>query len=140
MINKFQKQRGFSLIEIILAISLFALSVMGLTGSLIYGQQSSLISLHRSQAVFLANEGLDASVNIGRENFSNLVEGTFGLSILNNSYSLDGTSDIWDIYERDITILNIDANTKQITSDVSWSQSFVDQGNVSLITYITNWK
>jgi prepilin-type N-terminal cleavage/methylation domain-containing protein len=140
MIHKLKNKRGFSLIEIILAVSIFALSVMGLTGSLIYGQQSSLLALHRAQAVFLANEGLEATENIGRESFSNLVDGTFGLAVLNNSYILNGSFDMWDIYKRKVTVSNIDNNTKQVESDVSWSLNTIDGGQVSLITYITNWQ
>lgn len=140
MIHKFNNKKGFSLIEIILAISIFALSIMGLTGGLIYGQQSNLIASHREQAVFLAKEGIEAGENIGRENFTNLVDGSFGLIVENNSYAFSGSSDTWDIYERQITISSIDANTKQISSRVSWSLSVMDEGQIVYNTYITNWK
>lgn len=140
MINKFKHKKGFSLVEIILAISIFALSVMGLVGAIIYGQQSSLLASHRAQAVFLANEGMEAVQNISAESFNNLVDGSFGLDILNNSYAFSGTPDTWDIYERRITISNIDPNTKQIELQVSWSQNVFDDGEVVLTTYITNWK
>lgn len=140
MIQRLKNKKGFSLIEIILAISIFALSVAWLTSSLIYGQQSSLNAFHRAQAVLLANEGLEASENIAMEDFNNLVNGSFGISIENNQYVYSGGTDIWDIYERKITISNINDNTKKVTSDVSWSQSVMDEGDVSFVTYITKWK
>jgi prepilin-type N-terminal cleavage/methylation domain-containing protein len=140
MIKKFNNKKGFSLVEIILAVSIFALSVMGLTGGLIYGQQSSLLASHRAQAVLLATEGVEASQNISAESFSNLVNGSFGLVIAGNIYTLSGNSDVWDIYERQIIVSDIDANTKQVISNVSWAQSTFDEGQISFTTYVTNWK
>ncbi len=133
--------KGFSLIEIILAVSIFALSVMGLTGGLIYGQQSSLSAVYREQATLYASEGIHASTNIADESFNNLVDGEYGLSIENNIYNFKGAPDILDdIYNRQISISSIDANTKQINSLVIWTQSGTEQGRVLFITYITNWK
>lgn len=140
MIKKVHNKRGFGLIEIILAVSVFALSVMGLTGGLVYGEQSSVLALHRAQAVLLAEEGLEATRNIADESFSNLADGDFGLAIENNSYIFSGSSDVWDIYERQITVQNVDANTKQITSRVSWSQNVLNTGNIEFTTHITNWE
>lgn len=140
MIKKVHNKRGFGLIEIILAVSVFALSVMGLTGGLVYGEQSSVLALHRAQAVLLAEEGLEATRNIADESFSNLTDGDFGLAIENNSYIFSGSSDVWDIYERQITVQNVDANTKQITSRVSWSQNVLNTGNIEFTTHITNWE
>ncbi len=140
MILKTHKQRGFSLVEIILAIAIFGLSVMGFSTGLVYGQQSSLVAVHRNQAVWLASEGIEASKNIASEDFNNLVDGDFGLSIAGNSYIFDGTTDSWDIYERHITISSVDTNTKKVESYVLWSQGLFDEGNVDFETYITNWK
>jgi prepilin-type N-terminal cleavage/methylation domain-containing protein len=140
MIQRLKNQRGFSLIEIILAVSIFALSITGLSGSLIYGQQASIIAAHREQAVFYANEGLEATQNIAENNFDNLTDGSFGLVIENDSYTLRDNSDTTDIYERQITISPIDSNTKQVISNVSWSQGMFDEGQVSFTTYVTNWK
>ena len=140
MSKKSSNQSGFSLVEIILAISVFALSVLGLSGGLIYGSQSNIAAANRVQATFLSSEGLEAVENIAEENFDNLVDGSTGLTVENNSYILTGNSDTYDIYERQITILSVDANTKEVTSRVSWSQGVMDEGEVTLSTYITDWK
>lgn len=132
--------KGFSLVEVILAISIFTLCVMGLTGGLIYGQQSGVIASNRGQAILLANEGIEATQNIADESYTNLVDGDFGLTIINNSYSLTNNPDVWDIYERQITISSIDMNTKQVEVVVSWPQNAIDRSQVSFTTYITNWK
>ena len=128
------------MVEIILAVSIFALSVMGLIGGLIYGQQSSSIALHRAQAIFLANEGIEASQNISAESFSNLTDGPFGLLVENNIYTFSSSFDVWDIYERQIIISSINGDTKQVVSNVYWAQGPFDEGQVSLATYITDWK
>ena len=133
-------KKGFSLVEIMLAVSIFALSVMGLSGGLFYGQMAGITASHRNQAVFYANEGLDATRNIAFDSFGNLVNGSFGLVILDNSYDFAGSSEFLDIFERQIIISDIDANTKKVTSKVSWQGGVMDEGEVILITYITNWK
>ncbi len=139
MIKRQDHNKGFSLIEIMLATSIFAVSVMALSGGLIYAQQSALLASHRMQGVFLAAEGMEATQNIAAEDFANLVDGDFGLAVVNNSYAFNGSSDTWDIYERHVSISSIDDQTKEIEVIVSWSQSVFDEGSVTLNTYITHW-
>ena len=52
--------KGFSLVEVLLAVSIFGLLLLFLTGGLIYGQQSTALSGARARAEFLAEEGLEA--------------------------------------------------------------------------------
>lgn len=140
MNRRLLNKKGFSLIEVILAISIFALSVTGLLGGVLYGQYAGVIASHRGQAALLATEGIEATQHIAAENFSNLTDGLFGLDSSTLSYTLIQNPDVWDIYERSIAISSIDANTKYIESTVSWSQSGIDRGEVLITSYITNWK
>lgn len=140
MFKKPNNQKGFNLLEIILAVSVFALSGMGLSLGIIYGEQSILSANIREQALLLAREGLDASRNIANADFSDLVDGNFGLVVAGNMYEFSGTYDIWDIYTREIFISTIDANTKEVVSRVSWPQNASREGSLELATYITNWR
>jgi len=134
-------QKGFSTIEVLLASTILVLIVTAFMGAYIYGSESTALAGQRVRAVFLAEEGLEASRNIRDENFSNLTDGTKGLSISGNQWTFSGSSDLTDsFYTRQITISTVDSSRKQITSAVSWQQNPQRTGSVSLITYLTNWK
>lgn len=132
-------QRGFSLVEVLLAVSVFGLVVTALVGGLIFGQQSTALSGQRARAVILADEGLEAVRNIRDENFSSLTNGTHGLAISGNQWVLSGSQDITDIYTRQIAISTVDAKRKSITANVTWQQNAQRSGTVSLVTYLTSW-
>lgn len=132
-------KRGFSLVEVLLAVSIFGLIVTALVGGLIFGQQSTALAGARSRATILADEGLEAVRNIRDENFSNLTDGAFGLAISANQWVFSGTSDTTDIFTRAITISAIDANRKLVTSTVTWQQNPQRTGSVTLTTYLSNW-
>lgn len=133
-------QSGFSLVEVLLAVSVFSLIVTGLIGGLIYGQESTALAGQRARAAILADEGLEAVRNIRDANFSNLTDGTFGLTTTGNQWNLSGSSDATDIFTRAITISAVDAKRKQVTSTVTWQQNAQRNGTVSVVTYLTNWK
>jgi len=136
-----QPKHGFSLVEVLLAVSIFGLIVVALVGGLIYGQESTAVAGARSRAVMLADEGLEAVRNIRDESFANLPDdGPHGLTILSNKWSFSGSSDTTDdIFTRTITISTVDANRKQVTSTVSWQQTPQRTGSVTLTTYFTAW-
>lgn len=132
-------ERGFSLVEVLLAVSVFGLIVTALFGGLIYGTQSTALAGQRARATMLADEGLEAVRNIRDENFSNLTDGTYGLTISGNQWTLSGAQDTTDIFTRSLAISSIDSNRKQITATVSWQQTPQRTGSVALTTYLTNW-
>ena len=132
--------RGFSLVEVLLASSLFALLVTVLVGAYLYGQESTSLAGRRVQASFLANEGLEATRNIRDNSFGNLSDGVYGLVISGNQWIFSGSSDITDIFTRQITISTVDADRKQIDAQVTWQQNPQRTGTVSLVTYLTNWQ
>lgn len=132
-------QSGFSLVEILLAVSVFGLIVMALVGSLIYGQESTALAGERSRVAILADEGLEAARNIRDAGFSNLTDGTHGLAISSNQWTLSGTSDTTDIFTRSLAISSVDANRKQVIATVTWPQTPQRSGTVTLTTYLTNW-
>lgn len=133
-------KQGFSLVEVLLSVAVFSLIVTALVGGLIYGQQSTALAGMRSRAALLADEGLESVRNIRDANFSNLTDGTFGLTTTGNQWNLSGSSDITDIFTRAVTVSAVDANRKLVTSTVTWQQNPQRTGNVTLATYLTNWK
>lgn len=131
--------KGFSIIEILLAGSIFISLVTMLVGGYLYGQESTVLSGNRASAIFIAEEGLEAVRNIRDEDFLNLNDGTHGLSISGDEWTFSGSSDITDIYTRTITIASLDTHKKSITSNVVWKQNEQRDGSVSLVTYLSEW-
>ncbi len=85
----------------------------------------SIASMHaagdRVRAVMLAEEGLEAARNIRDVGFRNLTDGTHGISLVGNQWTLSGFEDITDIYRRRIVISSVDSSTKLVTSTITWS-------------------
>lgn len=131
--------KGFSLVEVLLAVAVFALIVSGLIGGLIYGQQSTALAGQHARAVMLADEGLEAVRNIRDAGFINLADGTYGLTTTGNQWNLSGSSDTTDIFTRQVIISTVDTKRKNITINVTWQQNPQRTGSVSVVTYLTNW-
>lgn len=139
-LSEYSKSKGFSLVEVLLSVSILGLLLTFLTAGLIYGQESTALSGARIRATFLAQEGLEASRNIRDSSFANLTNGTYGLNTSTGHWAFSGSSDTTDSFTRTITISTVDANRKQVTSTVTWQQNPQRQGSVQLTTYLNNWK
>ena len=133
-------QKGFSLVEVILSSAVFVLLVTALVGAYLYGQESTALAGNRVRAAMLADEGLEAARNIRDAGFSNLIDGTYGLTISGNQWNLSGLNDVTDIFTRQITISTVDSETKQLLSAVSWQQNPSRTGSVTHTTRFTNWQ
>ena len=132
--------KGFSLIEALLSISIFSLLITVFVGSIIYGQESERLANDRARATFIAEEGLEAVRNIRDAGFENLVAGTYGLSISGNQWNFSGSSDTVEIFNRSVNISDLDEKTKLVKSTVEWQQNNQRSGIVSLETRMTNWR
>lgn len=134
------KQLGFSLVEVILSTAVFVLLVTALAGVYLYGQESTAMAGNRARAVMLAEEGVEAARNIRDQSFSNLVDGTYGLTTTGNQWNLSGSQDTTDIFTRKITISSIDSKRKSLTSNVTWQQNPQRSGSVDVSTRLINWQ
>ena len=133
------RQSGFSVVEVLLAVAFMALVVTALVGAVIYGRESMALAGNRNRALFLAEEGLEAARNLRGEAWANLAVGTWGLVTTGNQWGLGGASDTTGIFLRTITISTVDAERKQVISTVTWPQNAQRNGEVVLITYLTTW-
>ncbi len=130
---------GFSMVEVILASSIFALIVVSFVGVFLYGQEATALAGKRSSAVFLAEEGLEAVKNIRDSGFAGLADGTYGLAVSGGQWNLSGSQDVNGIFTRQIAISTIDAKRKQIASTITWQQNRQRAGRVSMTSRLTNW-
>ncbi len=139
----FKNQRkcsGFSLVEVIFAIAIFSLLMTVLTGAYLYGQEATVLSGNRSRANFYAKEGMEAVRNIRDNDFENLEDGIYGLTVSDNEWQLVGSQDSWGIFTRTIEIYSIEENKKGVQVSVSWDQNMQREGLVFLEGHFTNWR
>lgn len=131
-------QCGFSLAEAIVAIFIMGIVASTLVGAVIYGMQIAAITGARARASNIADEGMEIVRGIRDENFSNLVDGSYGLQTAANKWMFSGTNDVTDIFTRQITIAPVDSVTKKITSTVTWKQNSRLNGTTTEISYLGN--
>jgi Tfp pilus assembly protein PilV len=131
-------QRGFSPVELLLAVAIFGLISVGVIGALVYGRESTAEAGNRARATLLAEEALEAVRNVRDASYASLADGTYGLSNASGSWVLSGSSDTTDIYSRSVTISSGGTNRKNITSTVSWPQAS-GTGSVTVNARLTNW-
>jgi len=89
---------GFSLVEVLLASSIFALFVTAFVGAYLYGEETTSLAGAHARATLLAEEGLEVVQNIRDESFSNLNDGSYGLVIVGTQWILSGTEDVTDVF------------------------------------------
>ncbi len=132
--------RGFSIVEVLLASTVFALLATALIGAVIYGRESMATAGARGRALLIAEEGLEAGRNIRDSNFADLTDGNYGLSLFGNQWLFSGTSDVVFPFTRQVAISTPSADRKQVVSTVTWQQTPSRTGTVTLATYHTNWR
>jgi prepilin-type N-terminal cleavage/methylation domain-containing protein len=131
-------QAGFSLVELLLASAIFGILAVALIGAIIYGRNASSYSGDRLRGAQIADEGLQAVRNIRANGFSNLADGTYGLTQSSNTWALSGTSDTTDIYTRQVVISSPDSSHKLATVNVSWPAG-TSTLQSSVVAQFANW-
>lgn len=131
---------AFSLVEAVLSIALFVLIVSGLVGAIVYVDQTAVTAGMHGRATQLAEEGIEAARSIRDKSFSNLTEGSFGLSNTDGTWSLSPTPDTTGIFTREINITTVSPGVKEIVSTVTWSYNLQRAGSVTMITRLSDWR
>ncbi len=130
---------GFSLIEVIIATALTGLFLAASAGGLLYGIRLSKEAGRKSQAVYLAEEALAAVQNIRDDDYTNLTDGTWGITTTGSQWNLSGASDTTGIFTRQVTITSPDATKKEVTSTIAWQDVTGAARTLSLVTYLSDW-
>jgi len=138
--KKREEQAGQSLAEIIIAVGVFAIG-MATVGMLVLNAQSSSIrSIERTKAVFLAKEGLEAIRSIRNGDYDYITDGTYGIALSGGRWTLSGASDSQDKFTRTVSITSLDVDTKRIESNVSWQSQSGPPGNVVYSEQLADWE
>jgi len=157
LLKNISSSDGFSLVEAILAVSIFGLIVTALVGSYLYGIEGTADAGMRSRAVFLAQEGIEAVRSIKQQAFNELVLSQSGIDDSSNQWEFlgEGTTETIDIFTRTITFANVcrdasdiitacpglytDLFTKEVIVEVSWEASPAFTRSVVRRDYLTAW-
>jgi len=142
--SKNKKESGQSLIELLIAMTIFVMAV-SVTGFLILDVYlSDRVGREQTIATFLAQEGMEATRSIRDNNWDDLINGEHGLLVSAGKWVFEGSEDDVSDYlgegVRKITIEEIDSSRKKITSEVIWKLTEVRTEQASLISYLTNWR
>lgn len=130
-------QKAFTLLEILLSISMISVFVVIFITSLIDSQESNTLSEKRNTAVRLADEGLEGVRNLRDAAYTNITDGTYGITHAGNVWSLVPASDITlNTYTRTIEITALTPREKRVTVTVTWEQNARRNGSVTLVTYL----
>lgn len=91
-----RSEKGFSVVEVLLAVTIFGFLATGVIGAIIYGRASTATAGDVARANYLAEEGVEAARNIGNSAFSNLTESVTNVGNTNvevgNDSNVNGTS------------------------------------------------
>lgn len=151
---KTKKLNSFSLVEVILAISIFTIISIAIVETILHSISSHHLAEEYTQAEFYAQEGIEALRSIRNQNWSNINPGTFGLTKTNGFWQLQSNPETLGKFTRIIKIdpVNrlgdqivenggtIDPYTYKITSKVSWNFSPLRQNTIEKIAYLTYFK
>lgn len=148
------KKSGISLVEVLLAIGIFAVFSLGIFYLSVETLKRDVKIESASEAILYAQEGLEAVISMRDRNFLLLTNGDHGLELVNNLWTfIPAPENIDGFFSRTITIAdvyrdasgniaasgNFDPNTKKITSEVSWFLRGIFPQSNTLVTYLTNW-
>jgi len=141
-----KKNRGFSLLELILAIAIFSLSSFAIATMLIDSNLSTKSNTERIEALLYTKEGIEAARSIRDNNWDTWValsDGDYGLATTSSStWAFIGTSDyLDDKYTRVINVTSdpVASTTKEVSVNVSWNLTPVILASTTLKTILTNW-
>ncbi len=148
---------GFSLIEVLLASSIFVLVVTSLIGAIIYAQQSSRVNGDRTRAILLLDEAMEAMRSIRSDSWNEIVLNQSGLEQSGGEWNFigEGSTETIDKFTRKIELMDVcrdssdqivgcpgaylDVDTKQVMITVNWQARPGVITGISDTMYITNW-
>jgi Tfp pilus assembly protein PilV len=122
-----KNEDGVSLLELILAIAIFVVSSASIAHLYIGAQTSIGYSVDKTQAIFLAKEGIEQVRAERGEDFSNLTSKT-----INNVIILDGKE-----FQRQVEI-SCAGYLCIVDSTINWS-SFGKDEQVNFTEHLTSW-
>lgn len=156
---KTHKQKGIALVEILVVIAIIGVAILSLYELVVISRATTSNQLRRTQALALAQEGVEATRNLRDQGWSANIEplstGTdYYVTLSGSSWALTTTNPgpIDTLFTRTLVFENVnrdansnisesgssDPDTRKVTATVSWTER--DKARTAtLATYITNF-
>jgi prepilin-type N-terminal cleavage/methylation domain-containing protein len=149
-------QRGFSLIELLLAGALFSVSAWGMAEVLVSALAADRLSEETAIASLYAEEGIEAVRSIRAGSFDALAEtASSGVAVSGGSWGFAGSEDTYGKYRRIITVAEVrrdgagnivesggdaDPDMRKVTATVIWNVTPSREDSVAIETYLTRFR
>ncbi len=135
-----KKNKGFSLVEVLIACSIISISIFTIMSGASRGIQLSGLALRQVQAGFLLEEGAEAVKTIRDSGWSNIT------NVTNNYLSFNTNTNLWSLTQTPNTIDSIFTRVVSIESvnrdsssrDILESGTYADSGTKK-VTIIVSW-
>ncbi len=146
--------KGSTILEAIIAIAIFSVVFTSLTVLYLGSYGSNLRDSERFQADMYMQQAFEAARSIRDYNFSNLTNGTHGLSRASGYWQFSGSKDILGQFIRSVEIDEIrrdtncsivesggtiDTNSKKITVTITWDLEEGNETTISSSQYLNKW-
>ncbi|MBN1258336.1 prepilin-type N-terminal cleavage/methylation domain-containing protein [Candidatus Peregrinibacteria bacterium] len=148
------KGSGFTLVELVVAVALFAILVGGVAALITGSHLSALENSKRLKAGAMLTETWEALRTIRNGDFTAITEGAHGLRLSNGYWEFYGSSDERDGITRQVTVSSVrrdgegniveisgepDPDSKKILIEIGWSPYAEQSQSVSVNTYLHNY-
>ena len=155
MSNKYPDQKGQSLLELLIAMSVFVLVISGIIMLTLTAHITDRQGMERTAATLLAQAGAEAAASIKNTGWKYLTLGNHGLTDVNNEWEFFGSSDQVDKYTRQVSVEvvrrdsngdvvdnggTIDFDSKKIVSRANWEFQPGRASEVAIESFLTNWR
>lgn len=133
-------EEGFSLVEVLVAVSLLGIISVGVLSVIAYAQDVRQTAYDRPEAVLLAEEGMEIVRNLRDREFGLLEDGTYGLSYSDGSWVLtEEPEQVDSMFTREVRVVSVDPVTKQVDVSVFWASTYGSDLSVDLTSLFTDW-
>ena len=128
------------MLEPVLAGALLAIVVLGMISALVIGRQSFAAVADRTQALYIADEGLEALRTLRDNGAEEISPGTWGVVIDGSTWMLDSAPDITaERFSRTVTIAELESGLWDVSSRVTWDTENGER-EVVLQTMLADWR
>ncbi|MDE1970770.1 MAG: prepilin-type N-terminal cleavage/methylation domain-containing protein [Patescibacteria group bacterium] len=124
VIHATHSQKGFSLLEVLIALSIATLGLFSVVGVAFKNQSALTYTQHNNEALTYAQENLESAKAMANNNFSSVISST----------------STENIFFKELDVTDVASSEKQIISRVSWKTDPLRTEQVELSTLITDWR
>ncbi len=140
---KFKNSSGIFLLEVLIALGVFVMATGAAIALFFGGQTISVDGLNSQKALDYGQEGLEAARSLRDSDWSLLTTGQHGLILFDDNtwhFTTTTSSDSRGIFTRTIVITELDENTRQASTTISWQIDPTRPQSINLTTILTNWR